>query len=134
MSIKVLLADDAECMRNAITRLLKRDPEIQIVAQAASVPQILEIAGKLRPDVVVMDLHLGDDEKINPLRLKSSLGTARVVAMSAWNDESTKALADRLGADAFLDKMDLVSHLIPAIKGRAKVIKYKPNGRVPADS
>jgi DNA-binding NarL/FixJ family response regulator len=134
MSITVLLADDADCMRNAITRLLKRDPEIQIVAEAASVHQIVEIAGKLRPDVVVMDLHLGEDQAINPHRLRSSLGSARVVAMSAWDDEGTKALADRLGAAAFLDKMDLVSHLIPAIKGHSKVIKYKPNGRAPANS
>jgi two-component system response regulator DevR len=116
MFITVLLADDSDMMRKAIRGLLQEDPEIQLVAEAGSLHQAIEVAGELRPQVVVLDLHMGDEKGVAPIDVKSRLVGSRLLAISIWNDDETKALADRLGAVVLLDKSNLATELIPAIK------------------
>ncbi len=55
MTISILLADDSEIMRKAIAHLLKGDPEIQVLAEAASFSQTMQLTEKLHPQIVVMD-------------------------------------------------------------------------------
>ena len=113
--ISVLLADDSLIMRKAIADLLKSDPEIQLMAEAGNFAQTIELISKLRPRVVVMDLHRGDENNVNPSQVKSCLNGSRLLAIS-WNDSETKMLAKRLGAVTLMDKLNLASELIPAIK------------------
>ena len=116
MTISVLLADDNETVRRVIAALLKNDPEIELVAESASFAQTMEIASKLHPQIIVLDVHMGDEHAVTPSQLKSGLIGSRLLAISIWKDDETKALAEALGAAAFLDKSELASELIPAIK------------------
>jgi len=118
MPITVLLTDDKEAVRNSIRMLLESDPEIRTVGEAANFQQTLRSATDLKPQIVVMDLHMPDDSSVNPREIKSLLNTfgSRLIAISFWNDEGTQALAESLGAVTLLDKMKLVTELIPAIK------------------
>lgn len=116
MLTTVLLADDNESIRKAILRLLQNDPNIQVLAQGASFAQTIELASKLHPQVIVLDIHMNDERTVTPVQLKSALMGSRVLAMSIWNDDETKSLAKTFGAAAFLDKSELASELIPAIK------------------
>ena len=118
MPITVLLTDDKEAVRNSIRMLLESDPEIRIVGEAANFQQAIQSATDLKPQVVVMDLHMPDASSINPQEIKSLLKKleAQVIAISFWNDEGTQALAESLGAVTLLDKMKLATELIPAIK------------------
>jgi DNA-binding NarL/FixJ family response regulator len=120
MTISMLLADDSEIMRKAIAHLLKGDPEIQVLAEAASFSQTMQLTEKLHPQIVVMDLHMADENDVTPSQIKSSLAGSPLLAISFWNDEETKALADICGAVALLDKTKLAEELIPAIKRYAK--------------
>jgi DNA-binding NarL/FixJ family response regulator len=120
MTITVLLADDHEIMRKAIANLLKGDPVIQLVAEAASFSQTMQLTGKLHPQIVVMDLHMRDEKDVTPAQVKSALVGSRLLAISIWNDEQAKALADSFGAVTLLDKPKLADDLIPAIKLYAK--------------
>ena len=103
-------------MREAIARLLTGNPEIKVVAEATSFSQMMQLVAELRPHVVVMDLHMVDEKLVTPEEIKSSLAGSRLLAMSIWNDEKAKALADSFGAVALLDKPKLADELIPAIK------------------
>ena len=118
MPITVLLTDDKEAVRNSIRMLLESDPEIRTVGEAANFQQTLRSATDLKPQIVVMDLHMPDDSSVNPREIKSLLNTfgSRLIAISFWNDEGTQALAESLGAVTLLDKMKLATELIPAIK------------------
>ena len=118
MPITVLLTDDKEAVRNSIRMLLESDPEIRTVGEAANFQQTLRSATDLKPQIVVIDLHMPDDSSVNPREIKSLLNTfgSRLIAISFWNDEGTQALAESLGAVTLLDKMKLVTELIPAIK------------------
>jgi hypothetical protein len=72
----------------------------------------------LKPDVLLMDPHMPDEREYKPAFVKSQilLHTKCIVAISLWSDDDTKTLAQTFGAHVLLDKMNLYSDLIPAIK------------------
>jgi two-component system invasion response regulator UvrY len=116
-SIKVLLADDSRIIRRGMRELLAADIEIEIVGEAADFAQTIRMTSELNPQVVILDLHMPDEERFSPQEVKLHLnhGT-QVVAISLWNDEESKELAENFGAAVLLDKMGLASTLIPTIK------------------
>ena len=57
-AIGVLLADDAEIIRNVLTRMLGTQPEIHILGVAKTLAETLKMTATLKPDVVVMDVHM----------------------------------------------------------------------------
>lgn len=116
MAIRVLLADDNEMMRRAISRLLSRDPEIYLLAETTTFVEVLRIASRLRPHIVILDLHLPDDSEVTPSHVKSNLDGIKLLAISIWDDDETRDLAQAYGAIALLDKAKLATELIPAIK------------------
>jgi DNA-binding NarL/FixJ family response regulator len=117
MSVTVLLADDSDLVRRAIRRLLTDHPQVRLVGEATDFSQTIRMLHELQPQVVVLDLHMSDGKRITPGELRSLLSVrkARLLAISAWNDEETQALASSYGATACLDKVNLGTQLIPAI-------------------
>jgi chemotaxis response regulator CheB len=128
MKISVLLADDSQIMLKVIAHLLKGDREIEVVAECVSFAQTMEVASKLHPQVIVLDVHMADELTMIPSHLKSGLIGSRLLAISIWKDEETKALAETIGAVTLLDKADLATTLIPAIKYHASGSKHAPRG------
>jgi len=114
--VRVLVADDSKLMREALLHLLKSDPEIHLVGQAASFGQTLQLANEVRPDVIVMDLHMPDEKTLIPAAFKASLRGIKVIAISLWTDDENKAWAERLCAVSLLDKATLASELTNAIR------------------
>lgn len=118
MSITVLLADDSNTMRSAIGKLLDEEPSTELVGEAMGFGQTVQLANALKPDIVLMDLHMSDEGEYSPelVKVQLSIDAGCVLAISFWNDETAKALAMRFGARALLDKTNLYSELISAIK------------------
>src|ERR1700722_20507900 len=114
MSITVLLADDSEVMRRAIKSLLEADPEIQLVGEATSFAQTMTLTRKLQPQVVIMDLHMSDDESLMPFQFKSCLGESRLLVVSFRDDDEARFLAASYGAVSFLGMMNVDYYLIPS--------------------
>jgi two-component system response regulator DevR len=114
--IPILVADDSEVVRRGIRQLLSAQTDIAIVGEAANFAQTIEMASALKPRVIVVDLHMPDENTITPQEVKSRLSQdLHVLAISVWNDNDTQELAENLGAAVLLDKMKLVSTLIPTI-------------------
>ena len=120
MATTVLLADDSEVMRKVIRYFLQDDLDIDVLAESANFTQTMLLATKLQPHVIVLDLHMGDEYAVTPSQIKASLNGSRLIAMSIWNDNETKSLAETFGAVALLDKATLATELIPAIKRYAQ--------------
>ena len=120
--VRVLLADDAAIIRNAVSRLLESEPSIKLVGVAETFSQTIEMASSLKPDVVLLDLHMPDESLIPPTQVKSELGRsgARVLGMSlsGEDDEETRTLAESFGVSRLLDKAQFGRVLIPAILQR----------------
>jgi DNA-binding NarL/FixJ family response regulator len=117
MPIRVLVADDAEVMRRELRWFLADLASIELVGEAADFGELLRMAHDLKPQIIVMDLHMAPNSPEAGYReLKSCLDCgSRLIAISFSNDEAAKALADNLRAVRLLDKMNLYSELIPAI-------------------
>jgi DNA-binding NarL/FixJ family response regulator len=127
MRIRLVLVDESDVMRLSIVQLLKKEPLIELVAEATSFTEALHFATTLKPDVVLMDLHMRDEGRYPPELVKSQilLNAKCILSMSLWNDEDAKELAESFGAHVLLDKMNLYEELIPAIK------KFCPSVSIP---
>jgi len=109
MCVMVFLAEDAAVMRKAICHLLSECKEITIVGEAAILSEAIQKTAELRPDGIILDLHMADSAK------EHLFNGTKLLAMSFSNDDEAKALADSIGATRLLDKLELANELIPAI-------------------
>lgn len=114
---RVLLADDSEVIRIAIASLLGSDPEIELVGEAGSLREAIFLAHKLKPDIIILDLHR--DEGESPSKVRARLSGTLLLAICVWTDEESQALANQFGALRLLGKGSLADELIPAIKQEA---------------
>jgi DNA-binding NarL/FixJ family response regulator len=113
---RVLLADDSEDMRRAITALLSEEPAISLIGEVSSYPELMEKLKQSSPDVVVMDIHMPGEDQVDPSMLKRHFNGSCLLAISVWNDEQTRTIAESLGALKLLDKNSLFNTLMPAIE------------------
>jgi len=118
MPIKVLVADDNEIVRSALVRMLKADADLAVIGEAATFAETFELVDLLKPDIVLLDLHMPDESMNAPeaAKVKILQSAGCILAISVWNDDVAKALAEQFGAKALIDKAHLFSELIPAIK------------------
>ena len=118
MSITVLLADASDVMRPVIARVLREELLIELVGEASSFAEALQLTAALKPDVVLLELHMPDEIEF-PAAIVSRqirLHARCIIAISVWNNAEAQALAESLGAARLLDKTKLFSELIPTIK------------------
>jgi DNA-binding NarL/FixJ family response regulator len=118
MPVRVLIADDAEVIRAAIRGLLACEPTVEVCGEAVNFSQTLYFAATLQPDVILLDLHMPDGDIFESPFVKLRLLSigSRILAMSLWQDEATKIIAQGYGAVELLDKGKLFNELIPAIR------------------
>jgi len=127
MSIKVLLADDSEIVRRAIRALLRSQPEIELVGEAADFRKTIQMMSELNPEIIVLDLHMPKGTEATLLDVKSHLNHgSRLLAMSVSNDDETKALAESVSTFPLLDKTELSNKLIPTIMQLVSSKKHDP--------
>lgn len=116
MPIKVLLADDSDVMRTAMRRTLEEESRIEVIGEASTFAQAMQMIGDFKPDVLILDLHLPEKRDFTPAFVNSQLvSVGHIVAVSFSNDAEAKNLAESYGAAALLDKMNLYADMIPTI-------------------
>jgi DNA-binding NarL/FixJ family response regulator len=113
---RLLIADDSDSVRSAIRTLLESEPGIAITGEARDYPELVRMLNKSIQDVVLMDVHMPGEDRVDPVLIKAQLRGSCRLAMSLWNDEETTGLAESYGALKLLDKSSLASTLMPAIK------------------
>ena len=117
--VSVLVVDDADVIRRTLRNFLKGEPAIKLLGEASNFAEAISMTAALKPDVILLDLHMPDDRSFNPEFVKANLSGARVLAMSLPSDyaseEDIRLLAENFGAVRTLDKAKLCDELIPAI-------------------
>ena len=112
---RVILADDFEGLHAAIARLLS--PICDVVGYTGDGLSVLDLAARLRPDVVVVDLHLPGLNGLEVCRaLNDHVPPIKGILLTAADDDATRASALAAGAVAYVLKMRITDDLLPAIE------------------
>lgn len=114
--IRVLLVDDHPCVIAGLMRLFEGDPRILVVGSAACLQEAeTELVGKA-PDVLLLDLKLGDESGFTFVpRAKELLPTVKIIVHSTYDDEIYRRHADSVGVNAYVAKSEDVEVLKEAI-------------------
>lgn len=120
-SIRVLIVDDFEQVREDLHTLLSVVGDIEIVGEAGDGQQALGLVEATRPDVVLMDLEMPTMDGYHATRrIKTSLPSCRVIALSVHSDETSRQKAAEAGVDVFVEKGAPFHELIEAITEKSK--------------
>jgi len=115
--ISVLVVDDHEVVRQGLKALLSREPDIAIVGEARDGREAVESAERLRPDVVVSDVAMPRLNGIEAARqILDVVPDARVLLLSAHDDDEYVARAMRVGATGYVLKHASLMELADAIR------------------
>lgn len=110
----VLLADRHQELTQGVRGLL--ESAFSTVVMVADETSLLEGAGRLQPDVAVVDLSLAQGRGLNWLRaLKERCPRLKVIVLSLYDEPAVRRAAQESGADAFVVKRSIVSDLLPAV-------------------
>ena len=122
--LKVLVADDHEVMRTGVRALIEQEPGWQVCGTATNGQEAVEVARKLKPDVVVLDMTMPELDGLEALReIKHALPNTEVVVFSAYHSEEVIEQLFDAGAKSYIQKSDGGRHLVAAIKSLAQ---HKP--------
>ena len=113
---RVLIVDDELDSCWLVAFVLRQDPNLSLAGEATDGEMAVSLVRQERPDVVLMDVmmpRLGGLEAIG--RIKREWPDTKVLVLTHLTGEATRREAFEKGADAFLDKLNIASALVPAI-------------------
>jgi DNA-binding NarL/FixJ family response regulator len=117
MSIKVLIADDHQIVRDGLRSMLEKEPWIKVVGEAEEGRTTLRLARELAPDVIIMDVSMPDLNGIEATRqIVAEFPTIKVIALSMHNDRRFVLNMIKAGAKGYLLKDSAFKELAKAIK------------------
>jgi len=118
-AIRVLLADDQTLVRAAFAMLVESAPGMEVVGQAGTGRQAVELARSARADLVVMDIRMPDLDGIEATRLIAAdedLAGVKVLVLTTYDTDEHVVEALRAGASGFLVKDTKPAELLDAIR------------------
>ncbi|MGB2824866.1 MAG: response regulator transcription factor [Phycisphaerae bacterium] len=117
MPIRVLVADDHELMREGLISMLAGEADFEVVGEAGNGRRAVELAGKLAPDVVVLDITMPDLNGVEAARIiHSRLPKAKIVALSMHQEHRLVMDMMKAGASGYLPKSSAFEELGRAIR------------------
>lgn len=120
-AIRVLLADDHQGVRTGIRQLLEKTADIQVIGEAATGAETLQLVQQLAPDLLLLDMALPDLSGVEVAqRLHESASGVRILALSAYSDEQYITGVLDNGAAGYLTKQEAIHHLVEAVHSVAQ--------------
>jgi DNA-binding NarL/FixJ family response regulator len=118
--IRILLADDHAVVRQGFRMILAAHPDMEIVGEAGNGREAVELAERLKPEVVVMDVSMPELNGIEATRrLAASTPHSRVLALSMHKDSVYVREILRAGARGYLLKDSVADDLVSAVRAVA---------------
>jgi DNA-binding NarL/FixJ family response regulator len=116
-TLTVVVVDDHEVVRQGLVAMLDRRPGFQVVGEAGTVAEALEITSRFQPDLVVMDVRLPDGSGIEACReIRANLPGTRVMMLTSYPDEEAVLAAIVAGASGYLLKQVRARDLVAALE------------------
>jgi two-component system response regulator DevR len=116
-SLRLLVVDDHEVVRQGLVALLDRREGFEVVAQAGTVAEAVAEAAKFEPDLVIMDVRLPDGSGIEACReIRAARPETRVIMLTSYPDEEAVLSAIIAGASGYLLKQIRGRDLVTALE------------------
>lgn len=114
--VRVLIVDDHEVVRVGLRTLLSRGDSIEVVGEASTVAEAIEKTRELLPDVVLLDVRLGEGSGFDACReIQKMDRDVRVLVLTSFADDNVVVEAISAGADGYLLKEANREALVDAI-------------------
>ncbi|MER7707557.1 response regulator transcription factor [Kitasatospora sp. NPDC097605] len=120
MTIRVLVAEDQAAVRAALVMILRAEPDLEVVGQAADGEEAVRLALELRPDVVLMDVQMPRLDGVSATRQVVAAGAAQVLVLTTFDLDEYVYGALRAGAAGFLLKDLEADTLVEGIRTVAR--------------
>lgn len=115
--VRVLIVDDHPIMRYGITRILRDEPDFAVCGEAADVGEALALTRKLKPDAIVLDISLKDQDGLFLARRIHRRWPNVIILIISMHDERIYARkAIQAGASGYLTKNESSSRLVEALR------------------
>ena len=118
--VRVLIADDQTLFREGIRDLLDNEKMVEVVGEAADGQEVVRLAKKLKPDVILMDIKLPHLDGVSATRqIRKECPDTNVLILSSYEDEAHVMESIQAGANGYLSKMLPAAELVNALKAFA---------------
>jgi len=115
--IRTLLVDDHPVVRYGVRHILQAEPDIEVVGELDGIDGIADKLEDLEPDVVLLDLELGDVQGVEALRqLRSIAPQLKVIVYTSHDEEEYIIQAAELGFDGYLLKGSPKEEIVGAVR------------------
>ena len=118
--IRVAIVDDHPIVTDGVVANLRAAGEVEVIATGASAEDALALASAQRPDVLILDLELGERSGLDAIReIKAASPATRIVIFSAYAGEERVASAFERGADSYVLKGTSSDELVAVVRAVA---------------
>ena len=115
--LRLLIADDDPGFRRSLRRVLERDPDTEVIGEAADGKEAVRLARALHPGIVLMDIGMPQMNGLEALRLtKEAWPDTKVIMVTIHDEEPYRVVAMAGGADGFVLKKSVGTELLPTIR------------------
>ncbi|WP_433508559.1 response regulator [Nonomuraea sp. CA-143628] len=119
--IRLLVVDDHPVVRDGLSSMFARDPDFEVVGEAADGAEAVRLAETLRPDVVLMDLRMPGMDGVSATRELAGRGTGvRVLVLTTYDTDSHVLPAIEAGATGYLLKDAPRDELLRGVRATAR--------------
>jgi PAS domain S-box-containing protein len=117
VKIRVVLADDHAVVRQGLAQLLGNEPDIEVVGAAADGKEAVELAGRLLPDVLLMDMSMPKLDGVEATQaVHADYPEIRIIGLSMFEEAECNEALRKAGAVAYVTKTAPAEDLVAAIR------------------
>ncbi|UNO38400.1 response regulator transcription factor [Streptomyces sp. MST-110588] len=117
MTVRIVLADDQPLVRSGLRVLMADHPDLEVVGEAATGAEAVQLVAEVSPDVVVMDIRMPGMDGIEATRLiTNGPATTRVMVLTTFDEDEYVYGALRAGASGFVVKDMALEDILAAVR------------------
>jgi two-component system, NarL family, response regulator NreC len=119
--IRVVLADDHHIVRAAFIKLLEKEPDLEVVGEAADTSSLLDVVKNLKPDVLMLDAHMPGGKVTEAAQaIRDQIPEVHILVLSAYERREYVLGMVRAGVAGYMLKHDSPEMLVRAVRAVAQ--------------